>query len=1051
MKNIFLVLVSAALLVTGDEASAAGSNPTYDPKLYHALEYRNIGPYRGGRVTAVAGVVGERDTFYMGTTGGGVWKSMDGGATWRNASDKYFKSASVGAVAVAPSDANVVYVGMGSACVRGNISPGDGVYRSTDAGKSWSHAGLEDAGQIGRVRIHPEDADLVYVAALGHAFGPNEQRGVFRSKDGGGSWEKILYVSAGAGAVDLAMDPNNPRILYAAIWQVVRKPWALVSGGPDSGIYRSSDGGDSWEKLNRGLPQGIKGRIGVAVSGAKSDRVWALVEAEDGGLFRSDDGGATFRLINDDRSFRQRAWYYTHVHADPLDADTLYILNVAMWRSNDGGKSFEFVRTPHSDNHDLWINPDDPKIMINGNDGGANVSYTAGRSWSTQENQPTAEFYRVTVDDGFPYRVYGAQQDNSTVGIESRTTSMGITRQHWHPVGGCESGHIAVDPRNRDIVYAGCYGGAITRYDHRTGQSRQILAWPQAALGQAAEDLEYRFQWNAPIRLSPHDPGVLYHTSQFVHRSTDEGYSWEIISPNLTRDDGAKQGHSGGPITLDNTGVEVYGTVFAFEPSPGRQELLWAGSDDGLVHISYDDGETWKDITPRDMPEWGQVNCIELSAHDPGRAFLAVTRYREDDFMPYIFRTDDYGESWRRLADGVNGIPDNHFVRVVREDPKRKGLLYAGTEFGMYVSFDDGTSWQSLQLNLPVTPITDLAVKGDDLVVATQGRSFWVLDEIAPLRQMDRGVAEAKAFLFHPGEAYRFPGGSPFSFAQNAGRNPPDGVVIHYLLAGAVADEVKLEILDAEGEVLRSLSSLVEERRAPNPFARFMPEDFEEKNKLDTEEGMNRYVWDLRLKDAEIVEGAVLWGRGRGPRVPPGSYAVRLTVGEWSSTRSFTVLKDPRIEASPEELEEQYLLARQVWEGLSESHRALARLRSVRKQVGELVRRLEETGVDAGVKEASAALSGKLTAVEERLHQSRAVAIQDIINFPPKLDAQFLYLLDYIDGADAPPTAGAIERYVELRAELDGILAELGEIFRTDLAKLNDLILEREIPPVIVK
>ena len=1050
-RRAVLPLVAALLAgIFGSSVASDSGEPPVDPELIQALEYRLIGPYRGGRVTAVTGVRGQRDTFYMGSTGGGVWKTTDAGRNWRNISDEQFESGSIGAVAVAPSDPNVVYAGTGSACIRGNVSPGVGLYRSTDAGKSWAHAGLAEAGQIGRVRVHPDNPDLVYVAALGHAFGSNEQRGVFRSKDGGASWEKVLFVSAGAGAVDLALDPTNPRILYAAIWQAVRQPWTMISGGEESGLYRSTDGGETWKELTEGLPDGIKGRIGVTVSAAKPGRVWALIEADEGGLFRSDDGGDHFRLVNDDRNFRQRAWYYTHVFADPKDAETVYVLNVGMWRSTNGGKEFEFIRAPHGDHHDLWINPDDPRVMINGNDGGANVSNNGGVSWSTQANQPTVEAYRLTVDDQFPYKVYGSQQDNSSICIPSRTATSGITRSDWYEVGGCESGHIAVDPRNPDIVYAGCFGGIITRHDHRTDQTRQIMVYPQLALAQAARELRYRFQWNAPIRLSPHDPDVLYHCSQYVHRSTDEGQSWELASPDLTRNDVDKQDYAGGPITRDNTGVEVYGTIFAFEPSPLQAGLLWAGSDDGLVHLSRDDGESWDRITPKRMPEWGQVNSIELSAHDAGRAFLAVTRYRMDDFTPYIFRTDDFGQSWSLLTDGKNGIPQDHFVRVVREDPERRGLLYAGTEFGVYVSFDDGGRWQPLQLNLPVTPVTDMAVKRGDLVVATQGRAFWILDDLSPLRQMNDAVARANAHLFEPRAAYRLPGGGMNFDGDPVGKNPPSGAVVWFNLGAEPEDEVRLEFVDGAGEILRTLSSVTEEPRAPNPWERFMPPDALPRRKLEVKQGLNRYVWNLRLHDAELVEGTVMWGQASGPRVPPGTYRVRLTMGDWSQTRTIELRKDPRLEVTDEELRSQYELAREVWASLTETHRAVRRIRAVREQAEALATRLDGTDDGPVVSESAAALTTRLEAIEERLVQARARSSQDVLNYPARLDAQLLALLGAVAGADAPPTAGSAERYDDLRAELDLHLAELQAVLDTELAAFDARVRDTKRPPVIV-
>jgi photosystem II stability/assembly factor-like uncharacterized protein len=1042
--------VTLVVVVSGSFSYASGPTPPYDPALYQAMKYRSIGPYRGGRVTAVTGVRGAPDTFYMGSTGGGVWKTDDGGETWTSVSDETFTRGSVGAVAVAPSDPNVVWVGTGSACIRGNVSPGNGVYRSTDAGKTWSHVGLRDGGQIGRIRVDPRDPDRAWVAVLGHAFGPNPDRGVYRTTDGGATWERVLHVSDRAGAVDLALDPGNPRILFAAIWETVRRPWTLDSGGEESGLYRSTDGGDTWEELTNGLPEGLKGRIGVTVSAAQPGRVWTLVEAEEGGLFRSDDGGDSFRRINDNRNLRQRAWYYTHIFADPRDPETVYVLNVGMYRSTDGGKSFTIIRGPHSDHHDLWIDPDRPEVMINGNDGGATVTVTGGRTWSTQANQPTAEFYRVSADDRFPYRVYGAQQDNSTVSIASRTASSGITVRNWYPVGGGESGYVVPDPADPEIVYAGSYGGTITRYDHRTRQSRNILAYPQLALGQAPRDLMYRFQWNAPILVSSHDPAVLYHAANVIFRSTDEGHRWEAISPDLTRDDIDKQDYSGGPITWDNTGVEVYGTVFALEQSLHEAGVLWAGTDDGRVHLSRDGGESWNEITPEAMPEWGQVNMIELSAHAPGRAFLAVTRYRMDDFTPYVFRTDDYGATWTRIADGSNGIPDDHFVRVVREDPDRRGLLYAGTEFGAFVSFDDGSHWQSIQLDLPATPITDMVVKDGDLVVATQGRAFWILDDLTPLHQLDDEIAAASVHLFRPRDAYRFRGGDGFGGAARAvGQNPPNGTVLHYLLAETPDTEVVLEILDDSGKVIRRFSSEHEERHAPDPYAEFRTEP-PKSRKLTVEPGMNRFVWDHRYPDAEILEGAILWGSPRGPKVVPGTYQARLTVGDRTLNRSFAVLADPRLEVTDDDLRKQFDLSMSLYEMLNETQRVVSGIRDVRGQVDAVVERLEGSEPPARLGEAARTLDEKLTEIEQSLDQTRSSGIQDPLNFPPRLDNQILYLYDVVNSADAAPTVGALERYSDVEKELQEVMLRLGLVFENELAAFNRMVFEADAPAVIV-
>ncbi len=1079
-----------ALVVVATATSAAAAS--WDDVVLNSLSYRLVGPYRGGRVTAVSGVPGDPMTYYMGSTGGGVWKSTDAGVTWRNVSDSVralepeplpqvmgevdptlaelgllrppaggpparrvrrggdaFGSASIGAIAVAPSDPNVVYVGTGSACIRGNVSPGDGVYRSTDAGETWRHMGLPAAGQIGRIVVHPSDPDVVYVAALGHAFGPNPERGVFRSADGGLTWFKVLFVSAEAGAVDLAMDPSNPRVLYAAIWQAVRTPWTMTSGGPGSGLYRTADGGNTWVELGEGLPERPRGRIGVAVSPANPRRVWALVEAADGGLFRSDDGGRKFRLVNGDRELRQRAWYYTHLEADTLDANTVYVLNVALWRSDDGGASFRPVRTPHGDNHALWINPDDRDNMIEGNDGGANVTFNGGRTWSTQANQPTAELYRVTVDDQHPYWLYSGQQDNSAVAIPSRTADGAIDRQHWYEPAGCESATVAVDPADPNVSYGGCYGGSISRFDRALGVQQEIMAWPQMAVGQQAADLRYRFQWNAPIRISPHDPSMLYHCSNHVHRSTDGGHTWQVISPDLTRDDPSKQGYAGGDITRDNTGVEVYCTVFAFEESPHRAGLLWAGSDDGLVHLSEDGGATWRNITPAAMPEWGTVNAIELSAHDPGRAFLAVHRYRMDDFRPYVFRTDDFGASWTSLADGTNGIPADRFVRVVREDPERRGLLYAGTEFGMYVSFDDGATWRSLQLDLPVTPITDLAVKRGDLVVATQGRSFWILDDLSVLRQLTPEVADTRPHLFRPRPCVRWVDSSGAGAFGPVGKNPPYGAIIHYLLPPGLdtddADEVTLEILDSHGEVLRALSSRTPEPQAPSPWRAMFPELYEPPL-LDARAGANRYVWNLRLPDAPLVEDAVVWGSASGPAVPPGTYQVRLTVGEWSRTASFEVVDDPRLRVEPQEHRDRFELARSIWLELGRCHDAIRDIRSVMGQLETVAERVDDVRVATAANELAAALTG----LEEVLHQTRNESSQDVLNYPPQIDNQLVHLQAVVESAIGRPTEASRERFGELRTELDRIQEELDRLLGEDLPAFERLLSDVGVARVVV-
>ncbi len=1079
-------LVSLVVLLAASATFAEVSD-----EVLNSLSYRLVGPFRGGRVTAVTGVPGDPLTYYMGSTGGGVWKTTDAGKTWNNVSDAVrmlepksepeimgevdpalselgllrppigglpsdveweqrpgdaFGTASIGAIAVAPSDTNVVYVGTGSACPRGNVSPGDGIYKSVDAGSTWRHIGLPEAGQIARIVVHPTDPDVVYAAVLGHIFGPNPERGVYRSTDGGLSWSKVLFVSDEAGAVDLSMDASNPRVLYAAMWQAKRLPWTMVSGGAGSGVYKTTDGGNTWVELTEGLPEGTKGRIAVVVSPAASNRVWALVEAEDGGLFRSDNGGKKFRRVSKSRDLVQRAWYYTHIEADPKNANTVYVNNVMFWKSVDGGKSFRPIRTPHGDNHAMWINPDDPANLIQANDGGANISFNGGRTWSVQSNQPTSEIYRVTVDDQWPYWLYGGQQDNSAVATPSRAPG-GIAWRDWYAPAGCETATVAVDPRNPNITYGGCYGGSIGRHDRETGHEQNMMAWPQMAVGQQAKDLKYRFQWNAPIRISPHDPSILYHTANIVLKSTDEGRSWTEISPDLTRDDESKQGYAGEPITRDNTGVEVYGTIFAFEESPHQAGLLWAGSDDGLVHISSDGGASWSDITPVDMPEWGTVNAIELSAHDAGRAFLAVQRYRQDDFTPYIFRTDDFGKSWSMLSNGSNGIPADHFVRVVREDPEREGLLYAGTEFGLYVSFNDGTKWQPLQLNLPVTPITDLAVKRGDLVVATQGRSFWILDDLTVLHQLTEDAAEADFHLFTPRTVVRWVDQSGGGGRGAVGQNPPFGATIHYVLPNGMgekdADEVTLEILDASGEVLRSLSSKTPEKVAPSPWRQMFPELFEPLL-LKVRAGANRYVWNLALPDAGLVDDAVVWGSPGGPTVPPGSYQARMTVGDWSKTTSFEVVQDPRLDVSQEAADQQFALASAIWREITRSHDAIKRIRKIRDQVETIAERMD----DEAITEKAGEINEALTSIEEKMRQVKSEVGQDVLNFPPQIDNQLVYLQGVVESTVGAPLQSSRDRFTELETELNGYIADLDAIVEERVAEFEGM-LEAADPPRI--
>jgi photosystem II stability/assembly factor-like uncharacterized protein len=1049
-----LLAVASVAGAQSKPASSTRAAPTaaaYDKTLLQGLQWRSIGPYRGGRVTAVTGVPGQPRVYYFGATGGGVWKTTDAGINWQPMTDGQVGTGSVGAVEVAASDPNVVYVGMGESCIRGNVSHGDGVYKSVDAGKTWKSVGLKDTRQIGRVRVHPANPDLVYVAALGHTFGPNPERGVFRSKDGGASWQKVLFVDDKTGAVDLAMDPTNPRVLFAAFWQALRTPWSLESGGPGSSLWKSVDGGDNWTKLTgEGLPKGVWGRIGVTVSPANPNRVWAIIEAQEGGVFRSDDAGKTWRKTNDERKLRQRAWYYTHILADPKNAESVYVLNVGFFRSLDGGKTFSTIRVPHGDNHDLWIAPEDPARMIEGNDGGANVSFDAGATWSTIYNQPTAQFYHVVTDDRFPYYVYGAQQDNSTVAIASRNRGPGLDVTDWYDVGGCESGYIAPKPKDPDVVYAGCYGGYISRYDHKTGEQRTVTVWPENPMGWGAEGMKYRFQWTFPIVFSPHDANTLYAAGNVLFKSTNEGQSWEAISPDLTRNDKTKLVSSGGPITQDNTSVEYYATIFAMAESRLEKGLLWAGSDDGLVHVSRDGGKTWTNVTPKDMPEWGMVSQIDPSPHDAGTMYLAVNRYKLDDFKPYAWVTTDYGKTWRRIS---GGLPEDSFVRVVREDPGRKGLLYAGTETGVHVSSDAGARWQPLQLNLPVVPITDLVVKDDDVVVSTQGRSFWILDGIGPVRQLGAEVAAAEVHLFKPDVTVRFPGGGGRP-QPPLGQNPPSGAVIYYYLKAEPKEkeEVTLEILDAEGKTIRTFSNLKEEEGAPEPSGDgegFGPPP--SMRKLPAKAGTNRFVWDLRYPDAKRFKGMILWSAEmRGPVAVPGKYQVRLKAAGKTLTEPLELRPDPRLSTTAADYQKQFDLQTKIRDKVSEAHDAIARIRGVREQVTAAVDRAKGNADEKAIADAGEAFKKKLTALEEALYQTKNQSNQDPLNFPIRLNNKLASLQGVVGSANAAPTEQSYAVYDDLSKKIDAELQTLKSVLDTDLPAFNQLVRDKNVLAVKV-
>ncbi|MGH7477179.1 MAG: WD40/YVTN/BNR-like repeat-containing protein, partial [Longimicrobiales bacterium] len=1031
-----------------------------NPAALARLEWRLAGPFRGGRSTAVAGVAERPHLFYMGTTGGGVWKSDDAGASWRNVSDGYF-GGSIGAVGVAPSDPEVIYVGEGSACLRGNSSVGRGAWRSTDGGETWQRIGLERAGQIGDVAIHPTDPDIAYVAALGQPFGKNAERGVFRTRDGGASWEHVLFLNDSTGVVDLALHPTEPNVIYAGAWRAERKPWTMISGGPEGGVYRSTDAGDTWSKLGGGLPQGVVGKVGISIGSADPERVWVIIEAEpDGGVYRSDDGGTTFTRVNDDNRLRQRAWYYTHIEADPQDPDRVYVLNVQFLRSTDGGETFEPVRLPHGDVHDLWINPNDSRIMGVADDGGVQVSLNDGDTWTTYYNQPTAELYDVVTDNAFPYRLYGAQQDNTTIRLPAWTSGNTIhPKEHWTFVGGCETGPVVLHPDHPDIVYAGCYGGVIDRFDLTREDRRNLVVYPELQLGQAMADVRERFQWVAPIVVSPHDPNTIYHASQRVHRSRDGGYTWQPISGDLTTNTPAHQVRAGGPINADVTGVETFNTIFSLAVSPHDAAEIWAGSDDGRVHITRDDGASWSDITPPAMPRLGTVDEIELSPHEPGRATLAVHRYRLDDFRPYVFQTDDWGRSWRLLTDGDNGIPADHPTRTVREDPEVQGLLFAGTEFGIFASFDDGRIWTSIQGRLPTTPVTGIEVAHDDLVIATQGRSFWVLDDVTPLREWAgaRAGAGAEVRLFQPRPAYRTDMRGYDNEGTAAPPRKPGPALIQYYLPEQATSTIRLEVLDAAETVLAAWSSDTTETAAAS--GQRPPTLSPSPSPMPDSAGLNRVAWDLAYPGVNVPDSIVTWGFVGGPLAPPGEYTVRLSADGATHEQVLRVLADPRMDhITQAEYEQQLAFALAVRDTMNAVYDALRTVIDVREQVDSAA----ASAAAAGHAEAIAPLAdtavARLDRVLNELTQTRSKSRQDPIRFPGMLDNQYAAVYENVaaldqyrfGGPDGTATSGARERFSDLNRIWAEVRARVREVMERDVARLNAALRERGLPPVVV-
>lgn len=1056
------------------------------------LEWRCIGPFRGGRVVAVAGDPRDRNLFYFGAVAGGVWKTTDAGTYWECISDGFFKTSSVGALAVAEADPNVIYAGMGETTIRIDVSHGDGVYKSTDAGRTWRHVGLADTRHIGKIRVHPQNPDVVYVAALGHAFGPNAERGVYKSTDGGASWRQVLFKSERAGAVDFTLDAN-PRIMYAAIWEAYRSFSMISSGGPESGLWMSQDGGETWEDLSRrpGLPKGTLGKIGVSASPAQPGRVWALIEhRSEGGLYRSDDYGMSWERVSDNQNLVSRAWYYTHVTADPVDPETVYVNNLDLHRSHDGGRTFHTIATPHGDNHDIWIDPADNRRMVQGNDGGANVSFNAGTTWSTIYNQPTAQFYHIATDNRPNYHVYGTQQDNTSIAVPSRAAGQGIGWRDCYIAGTGESGYIAVRPDNPNVVYVGAIGSSpgggncLQRYDHATGQLRLITTWPELNSGYGAEALKYRFNWTYPILISPHDPNTLYIGGNLVFKSSDEGQSWQPISPDLTRADPATLKPTGGPVNLDAIGAETYATVFALAESPHEPGVLWAGSDDGVMHLSRDGGKSWAQITPPEVRDFTMVSCIELSPFDKATAYVAGTRYKLDDYSPYLFKTSDYGATWTRID---SGIPADDFTRVIRCDPVRKGLLYAGTETGLYLSFDDGASWQRFQLNLPVSPVHDLLVKDTDLIAGTHGRSIWVLDDLTPLRELPAELGAA--FLApsrpaarpvlgvdwsssDPGTNYAGSTGGAWVVRKDAdgelkrknldmGDNPPKGAVISYFLAEEPAEPITLSFSDAQGGVIRSFSS-----KKPAPAAdaaastgegkgegAAKPEE-EKGPKLPAKRGWNRFVWDLRHTPATKIEGKDPPAEQvfEGPIVAPGSYQVALNVGETTHTQPLSVVKDGRVSSSDADIQAQYDLLMRIYRSYNGAVKAINRMRDLRGQLDGWARRAEGVQGGEGLKEAAAALRDKVLEVEKTLLvPDLRAGWADNLNHGTRLLAKLASLPPAVALGEYRPTDAAEAFYAEISAQIDEQVGRFNAIVETELPALNRRIAELSLGAVMAR
>ena len=1019
--TIYLLFITYNSLEAQSRKRANKNKITYPESTYESIKYRSLGPHRGGRSAAVTGVPGNPNLFYFGATGGGVWKTEDGGQSYENISDGYF-GGSIGSVAVSKSDNNVIYVGGGEVTLRGNVSSGYGIWKSVDAGKTWNFSGLPKSRHVPRIVIDPNNHNIVYAAVLGNIYKPTSDRGVYKSKDGGKTWEKVLFSNNHSGAVELVMDPSNSRTLYAATWRVNRTPYSLNSGGEGSALWKSVDQGENWTKIsiNEGFAEGTLGIIGVTVSPVNTQRVWAIVEnQEKGGIYRSEDGGSTWSHINDSRELRQRAWYYSKIYADTQDEDIVYVMNVSYHKSKDGGKTFKSNNAPHGDHHDLWIAPEDNQRMIIADDGGAQISFNGGKTWTTYHNQPTAQFYRVTTDNSFPFRIYVAQQDNSTLRVNYRSSGAGISEDDWEPTAGGESAHLAIDPLDNDIVYGGSYGGYLTRVNHKTNSERGINVWPDNPMGYGAEGMKYRFQWNFPIHFSKHDPKKLYTFSNHVHVSEDEGQSWEIISPDLTRNDPKKLKSSGGPITQDNTGVEYYCTIFAANESSIKEGLMWVGSDDGLIHLTKDGGNNWENVTPSNMPKWLMINSIEPSPFDPAVCYVAGTLYKTGDFKPYLYKTSDYGKTWSLIT---NGIKSEHFTRVLRADPEKKGILYAGTESGMYISFDDGNSWNSFQLNLPIVPITDLTIKENSLIVATQGRSIWALDDLTVLHQIDQNTVNKEINLFKPKTSYRTRGrGGKETLTE--GTNLPNGVIVHFNVKNFSPDkdELSIHFKEQDGTIIKTYKSN------------------DEIDKLEIKSGGNTFVWNTLYEGAEILDSMIFWSASfSGAKAVPGKYKVVLEKNGESQEQEFEILPDPRSEVSISQMRLQFDFVNKVNATVDKAHKAIKNIRQIRKKLEEFDSNFSENESVINLVEKAKQLNSSLTEIEKALYQTKNRSRQDPLNFPIKLTNKLGHLNSLVTSNDFPPTNQDELVRKELTAEVENHILKYQKLVSQDLKYFNE-------------